>query len=159
VPQYIKSGQFTPRASTLTLSNAMDVGNPSNFVRMLDLYGSTWNNMKSDISGFTFSDAETEQAMREVNGRFEGYELDPHGAVGYLALQAYQKIAPKSKGIILETAHPAKFLEEVERILGRRIEIPKRLSDLSDKEKVATQLDVNFDEFKEWLLSTHMEKI
>ena len=158
VPQYLRSGQFTPRPSTPTLSNAMDVGNPSNFARMLDLYGSTWNNMRGDVSGFTFSDAETEHAMREIDAKFGGYELDPHGAVGYLAFQAYQKTAPKSKGIILETAHPAKFLEEGERILGRKIKIPQRLSELADKEKVATHLGVDFNTFKEWLLSTHMEK-
>ncbi|MFN4253419.1 MAG: threonine synthase [Saprospiraceae bacterium] len=159
VPKYLDNGEFSPRPSIPTLSNAMDVGNPSNFARMLDLYGSTWNNMRKDIFGFTFSDAETERAMREIDARFDGYEIDPHGAIGYLAFQEYRTSAPNAKGVILETAHPAKFLEDVERILERKINIPKRLSDLSDKEKKATQLGVDFDKFREWLLSRHMEKI
>ena len=151
VPEYLDSGAYTPRSSVRTLSNAMDVGNPSNFARMQNLYGSTWNNMREDVVGFAFDDHETEMAMIEIDQKF-GYTIDPHGAVGYLALQAYQKSEEaKTVGVILETAHPAKFLEDVERILNRSIEIPARLKELENLEKVATPLEPDFGLFKEWL--------
>ncbi|MEO6040202.1 MAG: threonine synthase, partial [Saprospiraceae bacterium] len=115
------------------------------------LYGSTWNNMRDDLVGFSFDDRETETAMIEIDQKF-GYTIDPHGAVGYLALQAYQAASEtEAVGVILETAHPAKFLEDVERILNRSIEIPDRLKELEDLEKVATPLEPDFVLFKEWL--------
>ncbi|MEO6760059.1 MAG: threonine synthase, partial [Saprospiraceae bacterium] len=152
VPEYLNTGIYTPRSSVRTLSNAMDVGNPSNFARMQNLYGSTWNNMRNDIVGYSFSDQETESAMVEIDERF-GYTIDPHGAVGYLALKVFQKSeALTSNGIILETAHPAKFLEDVERILEQPIEIPERLKELENLQKEATLMEADFDLFKSWLL-------
>ncbi len=151
VPEYLTTGLYTPRISVRTLSNAMDVGSPSNFARMLNLYGSTWNNLKNDISGFAFDDQETEQAMREVEQKFD-YTIDPHGAVGYLAWKEYQKSEPEAVGVILETAHPAKFLEDVERILKKPIEVPVRLKELENREKVATSMEPDFGEFKGWLM-------
>lgn len=153
VPEYLSSGTFRARPSVRTLSNAMDVGNPSNFARMLDLYGSTWNNMKKDIVGYAFSDEETKKALREVYQQYQ-YLLDPHGAVAYLALKKYQQTHPSTKGILLETAHPAKFLEDVESILGHSIEVPERLAALADREKVAVQMGVEFEPFKAWLQKT-----
>lgn len=151
VPVYLTSGIYSPRPSVRTLSNAMDVGAPSNFARMLDLYGSTWNMMRETIAGYGFSDEETNRAMRDIDQRF-GYIMDPHGAVGYLALKAYQKQEPGCVGVILETAHPAKFVEDVEQILGHRIHVPERLSALEGKQKVSIEMQTDYAGFKEWLL-------
>lgn len=156
IPEYLSSGLFNPRPSLPTLSNAMDVGNPSNFARMLALYegndeGSTWNNLKEAISSYAFSDGDTERALKEVWDTHQ-YLLDPHTAVGYLALKAYQKQHPHSRGVVLSTAHPAKFLESVERILGQNISIPEQLASLIPLNKQATLLPVDFDGFKTWLL-------
>jgi threonine synthase len=153
VPQYLASGTYTPTPSVPTLSNAMDVGNPSNFARMLDLYGSTWNNMRENIVGYAYSDAVTKVAMREVKSKYN-YVIDPHGAVGYLALKEYQK-SNDAVGIILETAHPAKFLDDVESILEEKIDIPERLASLSDKKKEARLSPTDFGDFKNWLLATY----
>lgn len=157
VPQYLQQGVYLPRPSIRTLSNAMDVGNPSNFARMIDLYThdkderSTWNMMRHHISGFSFNDDQTKEAIREVDQLYY-YIIDPHGAVGYLALKTYQNQHPNTKGIILETAHPAKFKEDVESILGHSIPVPERLAILKDRPKKATQLPVAFTDFKQWLL-------
>ncbi|MBK8428025.1 MAG: threonine synthase [Lewinellaceae bacterium] len=151
VPEYLTSGAFTPRPSQRTLSNAMDVGAPSNFARMLDLYCSTWNNMRHDISGFGFSDTETKQAMREIKQRYN-YIIDPHGAVGYLALRKYQETHPGHLGVVLETAHPSKFIEDVESILEQPIEVPERLQVLSNAEKHSVRMSTNYADFKSWLL-------
>lgn len=156
VPEYLESGVFAPRPSVRTLSNAMDVGNPSNFARLLDLFdglpeGSTWNNMKKGISGYAFTDAQTREGLAEMDRKY-GYVIDPHGAVGYLALEAYQKSHPDTKGVILETAHPSKFLEDVEGILGRAIEVPERLAVLAQRRKEAVQMPASFSAFKSWLM-------
>ncbi|MFN7343151.1 MAG: pyridoxal-phosphate dependent enzyme, partial [bacterium] len=108
VPAYLEKGEYLPRPSVATISNAMDVGAPSNFVRMQALFGNSWNEMKSNISGMSFSDNETRVAIREVKSKF-GYQIDPHGAVGWLAARQYRKEHPGSMTITLETAHPAKF--------------------------------------------------
>ena len=150
VPQYIKTGKYSPRPSVRTLSNAMDVGNPSNFARMADLYCSTWNIFKSNISGYAYSDEETKEGMREVLKKY-GYVIDPHGAVGYLALKDYQKENPEKVGIVLETAHPSKFLDEVESIIGQKVEVPERLAILAKKKKEATFMGTGFGDFKDWL--------
>lgn len=157
VPEYLESGIFSPRPSVRTLSNAMDVGNPSNFARMLDLYegkeeGSTWNNMRQSITGYAFGDDETRTAVSEVFRKYN-YVIDPHGAVGYLALKDYQEKLPNTKGVILETAHPAKFLDEVEAILARKVEVPERLALLAERKKEAVSMPVEFAGFKEWLLN------
>jgi threonine synthase len=151
VPEYLVSGNFTPRPSVSTLSNAMDVGNPSNFTRMLDIYGSTWNTITKDIKGYAFNDTETAAVMSKVFKNL-GYVLDPHGAVGYAALEMYQQDGQGTTGIVLETAHPSKFLPDVESILGEVIEVPERLAVLANKEKEATKLGVDFTAFKNWLL-------
>ncbi len=151
IPKYLDTGDFIPKASVATLSNAMDVGNPSNFDRMLDLYCSTWNILKEDISGYHFDDDTTKKAMREMDQNYH-YTIDPHGAVGYLALQVYQKKHPKTRGIILETAHPSKFKDDVEQILSKKIDIPERLAVLSNQKKEAILLPVNFEKFKSMLL-------
>lgn len=155
VPEYLATGDYKPRPSQATLSNAMDVGSPSNFVRMQDLYAameerSTWNNMRASISGYAYTDEETRQAMREVHQRY-GYVIDPHGAVGYLAMRAYQQEHPGTCGIVLETAHPAKFLPDVEAVLQQKISVPKRLAELENREKVAVPMAADFDALRAWL--------
>ena len=161
VPKFLRTGTYTPRPSVATLSNAMDVGAPSNFARMLNLYGQvngldpasaeTHLAMRELITGYAYDDATTEAAVREVEDRF-GYVIDPHGAVGYLALTEWQKENPNTRGVILETAHPSKFKPDVERILGHEIEVPQRLAELADKEKVATPVGTDYTPVKEWLL-------
>ena len=159
VPKYLQSGVFSPRPSVPTLSNAMDVGNPSNFARMEDMFtddtqGSTWNNMAKNISGWAFDDRQTERAMQEIYKQYH-YAMDPHGAVGYLALREYQKRFPNHRGIILETAHPTKFLSEVERILGFTPPIPERLAALEDLPKEAVFLAAHYESLKNHLLSQY----
>ncbi len=164
VPAYLDSGKYLPRASERTLSNAMDVGNPSNFARMVDIYKafeavdspveSAWGDMKDAISGYAYSDSSTESAVLEVNKKYN-YTIDPHGAVGYLALNEYQKSNPNTRGIILETAHPSKFLDDMERILGHNIEVPERLAVLKDREKVAHFMENSYADFRSWLLQNY----
>jgi threonine synthase len=153
VPQYLATGNYKPTPSVPTLSNAMDVGNPSNFARMLDLYGSTWNIMKENVVGYAYNDETTKAAMREVKSKYN-YVIDPHGAIGYLALKEYQK-KYDVVGIVLETAHPAKFLDDVESILEQKIHVPERLASLADKKKEARLSPTDFGDFKSWLLANY----
>lgn len=152
VPEYLQTGDYRPRPSVRTMSNAMDVGNPSNFARMLDLYSSTWNMMKNEISGYAFDDLSTEYAIKEVYEKYD-YVIDPHGAVGYLALKNYQEKNPNTIGVVLETAHPSKFIDDVERILDKKVNIPERLAVLADRKKEAINLNTDFEGFKNWLLN------
>lgn len=153
VPEYLSTGLFQPHPSYETISNAMDVGNPSNFSRMLDLYSSTWNNLKEDIYGFSCDDETTKEAVAEVYNRY-GYTIDPHGAVGYAAAKEYLDKNKESRVVILETAHPAKFLDVMNKIIVEtEIAIPERLGILKDKEKRAILLKNSFDEFKDMLMS------
>ncbi|HMT00050.1 MAG TPA: threonine synthase, partial [Saprospiraceae bacterium] len=151
VPDYLESGEYEPRASVSTLSNAMDVGQPSNFVRMMALYQQSWLSLKADLSGFWATDEETKVEMKRVFDN-SGYVLDPHGAIGHLALRKYLETHGGS-GFFLETAHPAKFLDTVEAALGQTIEIPERLAQLKDRKKEAVGLGSEFGPFKDFLLS------
>lgn len=149
-PEYIESGIFTAKTSIATISNAMDVGNPSNFPRLEKLYGSTWNIVKKNVSSYSISDAETKATMKLVYEN-HAYILDPHGAVGYKAALKYKEAHARQRPIIvLETAHPSKFIETVEETLGIEIKIPKRLADLKDKKEVYFQSTVNYEAFKQW---------
>ena len=150
--QYLNTGEYTPRPSVQTISNAMDVGAPSNFARIMDLYGSTWNNVKANIDGYSFDDEATLAGIQEVFDQYQ-YIIDPHGAVGYLAFKEYQKKNPSDKGIILETAHPSKFLDVLPKAIAKEVIIPERLATLSEKTKVATPISIHFDEFKAYLLA------
>lgn len=164
VPAYLDTGKYLPRASERTLSNAMDVGNPSNFARMVDIYRafealdspvkSAWGDMKDAISGYAYGDSATESAVLEVSKKYN-YTIDPHGAVGYLALNEYQKMNPNTRGIILETAHPSKFLDDMERILGHDIRVPERLAVLKDRKKVAHYTENSYADFRSWLLKNY----
>lgn len=151
VPAYLKNGQYNPRPSVATISNAMDVGNPSNFRRMEDLYGHIWGDLKEDIVGYAYDDEVTRTAVKEIHDSYD-YIMDPHGAVGYLAAEQFIKDHGYQKDVVvLETAHPSKFLPVMEPILGS-IEVPKRLAILSKRKKVATFMDKDYGTFKSWLI-------
>jgi len=151
VPEYLSLGNYNPKESISTISNAMDVGAPSNFTRIMSLYDSDWKSVKKDIAGYFFSDDETKQAMKEIHKKYN-YVADPHGAVGYLASQSYLKENPDQHVCFLETAHPSKFLEIVESTLNKKLIVPERLSRLSKEKKIASLLPRNYDKFKEYLL-------
>lgn len=147
VPEYLKTEKFYPRPSVQTISNAMDVGNPSNFVRMLDLFQHDFKSLTELITGFTFTDAETREAMLQLYDS-TGYIMDPHGAVGYLGLKQFLKSKPDYTGIFLETAHPAKFADVVEAALQSKIELPERLQKFMKGEKKSVVVSKEFGEFK-----------
>jgi threonine synthase len=152
VPEYLREGEYRPRPSVATISNAMDVGAPSNFVRMSALFGNSWDAMKSAISGMSFSDEETRAAIREVKSLFS-YEVCPHTAVGWLAAKHWHASHPGSSTITLATAHPAKFPDVMDAELGEgAVEIPERLAILADREKVATVLPKEWETFRDWLV-------
>jgi len=150
VYKYLQTGIYTPQASIQTLANAMDVGDPSNFARILDLYGGSHERIASLISGATYSDDAIRQTMRECYAA-NGYTLDPHGACGYQALK--DGLRDGEVGVFCETAHPAKFKEKVDEILGIDLEIPARLAAFMKGEKQSVELKADFGEFKRFLLS------
>ena len=157
VPEYLKTGKFIPRPSMPTISNAMDVGNPSNFVRIQELYGNSWNNIIAEISSFRFTDEDTKETMLEVFNTTK-YILDPHGAVAYRGLKEYM-IKNDVTGIFLETAHPAKFYETVEESIPTKVEIPKRLQESLKKEKLSIPMGNTLAELKEFLLNHHAHAV
>lgn len=146
--KYLQTGEYAPKLSVQTIANAMDVGNPSNFSRVMDLYGSDHGSIISEISGCSYSDEEIRQTIKEVMEK-DGYQLDPHGAVACRALK--EQLQPGETGIFCETAHPAKFKQTVEEITGRKIDIPKRLTDFMLGEKKTINLPADFSAFKTYL--------
>ncbi len=151
VPHYLETGNFEPKASFSTISNAMDVGNPSNFVRMLELYDHDATKMKQDVFGVSFSDQETRGAMLEVYKKYN-YIMDPHGAVAYLGLRHYQKNYPNRMGVFIETAHPAKFGDIVTEAIHAKVPMPERLGGYLKRKKKAVLIENNFTDLKEFLL-------
>ena len=151
VPAYLKSNQFTPRPSVQTISNAMDVGNPSNFFRLLDLYDKNFDALTHDITGYSFTDEQTKDVMRKVYME-KKYVLDPHGAIGYLGLKEYLKTHRNMTGIFLETAHPAKFQNVVSSTLGESIPLPSTLEKFMTGKKTTILMSSKFEDFKAYLL-------
>ena len=147
--EYLQTGKYNPRPSVQTLANAMDVGDPSNFARIYDLYGKSHERISSLISGATYSDQQIADAMRRCYQE-TGYVLDPHGACGYQALK--DGLRPGEVGIFCETAHPAKFKEKVDQILGTDIDIPERLQAFMRGEKQNVEMSKDFQDFKQYLL-------
>lgn len=147
--EYLQTGEYNPRPSVQTIANAMDVGDPSNFVRVLDLYGKSLSEIKKDISGEWYNDQSIKDTVRETYIK-TGYLLDPHGACGYQALK--DRLQPDETGIILETAHPAKFLEVVEDIINEKVPVPYKLQEFMKGEKQSISLKKDFERFKEYLL-------
>jgi threonine synthase len=155
VPEFLRSGKLIPRASRHTISNAMDVGNPSNFARIVDLYNNDLQAIRRDICGCSFSDEETLRVMHDVQ-RSHGYVLDPHTAVGVLGWQSFAKQNQSdAQGIVLATAHPAKFGEIVARATGVRPDMPERLAAFLDRPKKSVPFPNRFPELQEFLLSTN----
>jgi len=152
VPEYLKEGEYCPRPSVATISNAMDVGAPSNFARMENIFGSEWERMRSRIAGFAFDDQATRETIRRIRSE-TGYALEPHGAVGWMAAEAWRKNLPENHTVVLETAHPSKFLDVMEEELGKEvIDVPERLACLAGREKVAIQMGVDESAFHDWLV-------
>ena len=147
--EYLQTGKYNPRPSVQTLANAMDVGDPSNFARIYDLYGKSHERISSLISGATYSDQQIADTMRRCYQE-TGYVLDPHGACGYQALK--DGLRPGEVGIFCETAHPAKFKEKVDQILGTDIDIPERLQAFMRGEKQNVEMSKDFQDFKQYLL-------
>lgn len=151
VPQYLASGRFEPRPSIATLSSAMDVGNPSNFARLLALYEGDWERMRTDVTGAAFGDPQTRAAIRQgFTGH--GYVLDPHSAVAALGLAAAMAERPGATGVFLATAHPAKFADVVEPLIGRPVDVPERLRRCLERQPQVTQIGARLEELREVLL-------
>ncbi len=149
---YINNGKYEPRASEETLSNAMDVGTPSNFARIVDIYKNDHSKISEVIFSKSYTDEQTVNKIKEVHEEFN-YIIDPHGAVGCLALEDYQNSNSFSTGVVLETAHPAKFLDVFNKFLDFKPEIPERLAISLHKESNIIHLTNSYNEFKEFLLS------
>lgn len=147
--QYLQTGVYSPRPSTQTIANAMDVGDPSNFARILDLYQNEYNAIRGDISGAWFDDDKIRNSI-EVTFEKTGYVLDPHGACGFRAL--LEGLAPDENGVFLETAHPAKFKDTVEPLIHRNVKIPARLKAFMEGTKQSVELGKDFAGFKNYLL-------
>jgi threonine synthase len=150
VTKYLQTEIFQIQPAVSTLSNAMDVGDPSNFIRILEIFHHQFPDLKRDLSSFSSSDEETLSTIREVYEK-QNYLLDPHGAVGYLALQKYLHRFPEAKGIFLETAHPVKFPEAVETVTGVKIELPAAINSIMNKEKKSLLINKGYNNLKEYL--------
>ena len=146
---YLQTGHYNPRPSTATIANAMDVGDPSNFARILDLYGHSHEAITEHISGATYSDEQIAHTMRQCLAE-TGYQLDPHGACGYQALQ--DGLRPGEVGFFLETAHPAKFKQVVDDICATDVEIPARLAAFMQGQKQSVEMPNDFSAFKQFLM-------
>ncbi len=150
VPQFLKTGTYSAKPSTATISNAMDVGDPSNFIRIQQLYSNDTEALKETFASFSFTDDKTKKAMKEIYTK-TNYITDPHGAVGYLGWQKVKDEFPDCVGVFLETAHPVKFLDTVEQTLDVKIDIPFQIKEVIDKEKKSFSVK-NYEELKSFLI-------
>ncbi len=149
VKRYLESEQYDPKPSVHTVSNAMDIGNPSNFVRIQEIFGNHFTDIKENLSAYSFDDERTKSVMAKVY-KETGYVMDPHGAVGYLGVQEFLKLKPEYYGVFLETAHPVKFLETVEAAINTNVEIPAAIKSFMNKEKQIVTID-SYDDLKNYL--------
>ena len=152
VPDFIKTGIYKPKPSIATISNAMDVGDPSNFIRIQHLFQNNFAEIKKNISSYSFTDQQTKDAMFKVYNNYN-YVVDPHGAVGYLGLKKYRESHPDVYGIFLETAHPVKFLNTVENVIQDKITIPDKIASLMYKQKKSILIS-SYDELKQFLFTS-----
>lgn len=148
--EYLQTGEYRPRPSVQTIANAMDVGDPSNFARIYELYNKDWNAIRNDITGSTYTDDQIADTMRQVYQQ-TGYVCDPHGACGYRALS--ERLLPGEVGVFLETAHPAKFKQTVDDILSSDIDIPAKLQAFMQGTKQSVPMTKDFADFKAYLLA------
>jgi threonine synthase len=152
VPEYLRSGEFHPRLATQTFSNAMDVGNPNNFPRLLDLCRGRIEFVRREIWGHAATDDETLQEMKSIHERF-GYIADPHTAVGVLGWEACKRVhSEPAQGLVLATAHPAKFADVVKRAIGTAPPLPDRLAACLKRKKLSLPMSTSHDDFKLFLL-------
>lgn len=152
VPEFMLTKEYTPKPSTATISNAMDVGDPSNFIRIRHLFQDDFEDLKKNLSSYPFDDNQTKDALKEIYN-INGYIADPHGAVGYLGLKKYQEQHPDTYGIFLETAHPVKFLDIVEETLDEKLEIPAQIKKVMGKTKSSIKISTYVD-LKKFLLKS-----
>ena len=150
VPTFLKTGRYIPKKTKKTISNAMDVGNPSNFIRIQNLYNKDFHKLKKSMSGYYFSDSETSNEIFNVYKK-HNYILDPHGAIGYLGLKKFLSLNKNFFGVFLETAHPVKFMEIVEKKIKDKISIPNQIKDIINKTKNKIPIS-NYTELKSFLL-------
>jgi threonine synthase len=149
VPRFLEKGNYDPKPSIATISNAMDVGNPSNFIRIQELYHHDLNEFEKDFSSYSYTDGETEAAMQDIYARTK-YIAEPHGAIGYLGLKKEMEKQPNSVGVFLETAHPIKFLDTVEPLLNLKLPIPTQIESVLGKEKISVKIGT-YEELKAFL--------
>jgi len=152
VTEYLLTKLYKPKASVQTISNAMDVGNPSNFIRIQEIYKNNFEQLKENLSSFSFTDEETKFAMQEIY-KISSYVADPHGAVGYLGAKAYLKDNPKAHCVFLETAHPTKFLDVVEEVIYYKEDLPDQIKSVIYKEKASIKIN-SYLELKQYLLNS-----
>ena len=153
IPSYLTNGNYQPKKAKATLSNAMDVGDPSNFVRVLELFQQKFDAIRKSMSSYSFSDEETKNVIRQVY-KDHRYVLDPHGAVGYLALEKYLLRFPEEKGIFLETAHPVKFYDAVQPVILNKIQAPDSVQALLNRKKKRIKMAVSYESLRDYLLTT-----
>jgi threonine synthase len=151
VPEFMKTGTYSPKPSSATISNAMDVGDPSNFIRIRHLCNDDFEKLSSILSSFSFSDAETREAMKMIYTN-SNYIADPHGAVGYLGLKKYQSTHPDTYGVFLETAHPVKFMDVVEETIPEKLPIPEQIQKVMGKDKKSIHIKT-YDDLKTFLVN------
>jgi len=152
VPQFMQTGKYHPKPSTATISNAMDVGDPSNFIRIRHLFQDDFEALNENLSSFSYTDKETKKAMKVIFA-MSGYIADPHGAVGYLGLKEYQKTHADTYGVFLETAHPVKFLDVVEGTIDHTLELPAQIKTVMGKEKSSIKIDT-YEKLKNYLITS-----
>ena len=152
VPHYFQTGRFQPKPAVATISNAMDVGNPSNFARMLELFNHDYSKLNSLITSYSISDETTKQVIRQIFTH-QGYTLDPHGAVGYISLREYLHEHEDQKGFFLGTAHPIKFADVLEPLVGNGMSLPDSVQALKGKQKLSIKMEPRFSDLRQILLS------
>ena len=150
VPRYLKTSKYSPKSSIQTISNAMDVGDPSNFIRISKIFDNNYKVIKSNLSGFKFEDNKTKEAIKEIY-KDSNFIADPHGAVGYLGLKKYLKNHNHKIGVFMETAHPIKFIDVVENTLDIKLKLPERIKKILKKEKKSTKINT-YEELKDYLI-------
>ena len=150
IPKFISTGKLIPKKSKTTISNAMDVGDPSNFIRILNLYDSDLTELKKDFFSYSFTDSETKIGIKKIFEKY-GYILDPHGAIGYLGLKKNIKKSRDDIGVFLETAHPIKFSESVEKIINKKVVIPERIKKVLEGKKKSIEIS-SYNELKNFII-------
>lgn len=153
IPRYLNSGEYKPKKSKQTISNAMDVSDPSNFIRIQKLFNNDLFGLKKSVSAYSYSDKQTEKAIREIY-KLKNYIIDPHGAIGYLGLNDFinSKTDPENfQGLFLETAHPIKFSKTIENIINQKIQIPKEIKNILKKKKISIPIK-DYNQLKSFLI-------